>query len=97
MSTVAMITLITGVLLGMRFRFLVLVPATVFAAAVILVIGLAHSDDAGSMMVAMLIAAICLQAGYLGGLFARFAAVVMRAARIRKAVPQARRAMSGAH
>jgi hypothetical protein len=97
MLAIAMMTFMTGILLGMRFRFLILIPATVFAFAAILAVGIAHADDASSMMVAMVIAAICLQAGYLGGLFSRFAAVVMRAARIRKAVPQARRAMSGAH
>ena len=97
MLAIAMITFMTGILLGMRFRFLILIPATVFAFVAILAVGIAHADDASSMMVAMVIAAICLQAGYIGGLFGRFAAVVMRAARIRKAVPQARRAVSGAH
>jgi hypothetical protein len=97
MSILAMITLMTGVLLGMRFKFLVLIPATVFAIAAILAVGVAHADDTGSMVVAMLIAAICLQAGYLGGLFSRYATVVMRAARIRKTLPQSRRAISGAH
>jgi hypothetical protein len=97
MLMLATITSMTGVLLGMRFTFFVLIPATVFAIVAILAIGVAHADDGGSMVVAMLIAVICLQAGYLGGLFARFAAVLTRAARIRKALPHARRAISGAH
>ena len=97
MLMLAMITLMTGVLLGTRFKFLILIPATVFAAVAILTVGVAHADDAGSIAVAMLVAVICLQAGYLGGLFARYAAVMMRAARIRKAHSPARRAVSAAH
>jgi hypothetical protein len=95
MSMVVSIALITGAVLGMRFRFLILVPATVFAAIAILTIGLTHADDASSIAVAMLIAAICLQAGYLCGLFTRYARVMMRLARRRRAFPQARRAASG--
>jgi hypothetical protein len=97
MSVLATITFMTGIVLGMRFKFLVLIPATVFAVVAIVAVGVAHADDTSSMVVAMLIATICLQAGYLGGLFGRYAAVVMRAARIRKAHPQARSAISGAH
>jgi len=47
------------------------------------------------MIIAMLIAAICLQAGYVTALCARYAAVMMRAARIRRAHPHAGRAVSG--
>ena len=97
MLMLATITLATGVLLGMRFKFLILVPASVFIVVAILTIGIAHADDAGSIAVAILIAVICLQAGYLGGLFAHYGVVVMRAARIRKTLPQAKSAVSGAH
>src|SRR5439155_7559808 len=60
MSLVALITFMTGLVLGTRFRYLILVPATVFAVAAIVGVGLLHADDAGSMVIAMLIAAICL-------------------------------------
>jgi hypothetical protein len=95
MLMVALITLMTGLVLGMRYRFLILIPASVFAVVAILAVGLTHADDAGSMIIAMLIAAICLQAGYVTGLCARYAAVMMRAARIRRAHPHAGRAVSG--
>jgi hypothetical protein len=95
MSMVALIALMTGLVLGTRYRFLILVPATVIAVIAILAIGLAHAGDTGSMVVAMLIAAVCLQAGYVTGLCARYAAVMMRAARIRRASPHAGHAVSG--
>ena len=95
MSIVALITLMTGLVLGMRYRFLILVPVTVFAVVAILAVGLTHADDIGSIIIAMLIAAICLQAGYVAGLCARYAAVMMRAARMRRALPHAGRAVSG--
>jgi len=95
MLLVVLIALMTGLVLGTRYRFLILIPATVFAATAILAVGLTHRDDIGSMVVAMLIAAICLQAGYVTGLCARYAAVMMRAARIRRALPHTERAVSG--
>ncbi len=95
MLMVALMTLMTGLVLGMRYRFLILVPATGFAVTVILAAGLAHPGDVGSLVIAMLIAAICLQAGYVTGLCARYAAVMMRAARMRRALPHAGRAVSG--
>jgi hypothetical protein len=95
MSVVALIALMIGLVLGMRYRFLILVPATVLAVIAILAVGITHADDAGSMIIGMLIAAICLQAGYVTGLCARYAAVMMRAARMRRAHPHAGRAVSG--
>jgi hypothetical protein len=95
MLMVALIALMTGLVLGMRYRFLILIPATVLAVIAILAVGLTHADDIGSMVFAMLIAAICLQAGYVTGLCARYAAVMMRAARMRRALPHAGRAVSG--
>jgi hypothetical protein len=96
MLILATITAVTGILLGTRFKFLVIIPATVFILVAILAVGIAHADGAASIVAAMLIAAICLQAGYLGGLFARQVAATMLAAHIRKAPPQTRRAISGA-
>jgi hypothetical protein len=95
MMMLAVITFLAGALLGMRFKCLVLVPALAFVVAAILFGGVAHSEDGGSTALAIVIASIGLQVGYLGGLFTIHAAVLMRAARIRKAVPHARRAVSG--
>jgi hypothetical protein len=95
MLMVALITLMTGVVLGTRFRFLILLPATVLAVAAILAIGLPQGDAARSMIVAMLVAAICLQVGYVAGLSARYTPVMMRAARMGRALPRAGRPVSG--
>jgi hypothetical protein len=95
MLMVALTTLMAGVVLGTRFRFLILLPATAIAVAAILAIGLPRGDDAKSMIVAMLVAAICLQIGYVAGLSARYTPVMMRAARMRRPLPHGGRAVSG--
>jgi hypothetical protein len=95
MMMLAVITLLTGVLLGMRFKCLVLVPAVALATVAVVAGGVAHDEAAGAIALATLIAAVGLQVGYLGGLFVNHAAIVIRAARVRRAVPHARRAASG--
>jgi hypothetical protein len=97
MSTAALVALMTGVVLGMRFKFFILVPATLVAVVVILAVALAHGDDGGSIMMAILITAISLQAGYVVGLFARHAVVMMRAARMRRPLPAKRAVSRHAH
>ena len=95
MMMLAVITFLAGALLGMRFKCLVLVPALAFVVVAVLSGGIAHSEDGSSIALAIVIASVGLQAGYLGGLFTIHAAVTMRAVRIRKAVPHTRRAVSG--
>jgi hypothetical protein len=94
MSTLAIVTLLTGALLGMRFKVLVLVPTVALAIVAVLAGGIAHHEEAGSIGLAMLIATIGLQVGYLGGLAANQAIMVVRAARVRKAMPHTRRTVS---
>jgi hypothetical protein len=95
MLTLAITALLTGILLGLRFKVLVLVPIMALAIGAVLAGGIAHHEEAGSVALAMLIAAASLQVGYLGGLSASHAMTVIRAARIRRAVPHTRRAASG--
>jgi hypothetical protein len=95
MLTIAIITLLTGVPLGMRFKVLVLVPTVALAMVAVFAGGVAPHEEAGSIALAILIATVGLQVGYLGGLCANQALMVIRAARVRRAVPHARRAMSG--
>jgi hypothetical protein len=66
MSTLAIIALLTGALLGMRFKVLVLVPTMALAIVAVVAGGIAHHDEASSIGHAMLMAAIGLQVGYLG-------------------------------
>jgi hypothetical protein len=95
MLTLAIISLLTGILLGMRFKVLVLVPTVALAIGAVLAGGVAHHEQAGSIALAMLIAAVGLQVGYLGGLSGNHAVIVLRAARGRRGVPHTRRAVSG--
>jgi hypothetical protein len=67
--TLAMITFLAGGLLGMRFKCLVLAPGLALVIAAIFAGGIVHHEDAGSIALAITIASIGLQAGYLGGLF----------------------------
>lgn len=90
----AMIALLTGVVLGMRFKFLVLIPAVMLATAWAVTIGIAHSDGVPSIALSTVAVCACLQLGYAGGLLMYQGAAVIRAARIRKALPGARRAVS---
>jgi hypothetical protein len=95
MSMLAIITLLTGAPLGMRFKVLVLVPAVTLAIVAVFAGGIAHHEEAGSIGLAMLVAIIGLQLGYLGGLGASQAVIAVRAARVRRAVPHTRRTVSG--
>jgi hypothetical protein len=95
MLTLAIITMLIGMLLGMRFKVLVLLPTMMLAIVAVLGGGIAHHEQAGSIALAILIAIVGVQVGYVGGLSANHALTVMRAARIRKAVPHTRRAVSG--
>lgn len=89
-----LIALMTGMILGMRFKFLVLVPGMIVAAFVLAALGVAHGDSVGTVAIAIIKVSISLQVGYLLGLAGKRGAVIMRAARMRKAAPRTRSAVS---
>ena len=95
MLTLATITLLARILLGMRFKVLVLALTVALTMVAVFAGGVAHHEEAGSIALAIVIAAVGLEVGYLGGLCVSQAMMVMRAARVRRAVPDARRAVSG--
>ena len=72
MMMLAMTGLLTGAMLGFRFKVSVLIPAIPVGAAVIFVVGVANSDSAWLTMLAMALAVTSLQIGYLGGTAIRF-------------------------
>ena len=76
-------TMLIGAVLGMRFKVLVLVPATALVVLLIAAAGIAHGDGAGVILLAMVLAAVGLQMGYLGGTGTRFAMAAARAPRLR--------------
>jgi hypothetical protein len=79
MSTLAIITSLTGILLGVRFKVLILVPSVALAVVAVFAGGIAHHEETGSIAVALLLAAVGLQVGYLGGLSASRAVMVIGA------------------
>ena len=68
----AMMTLLIGALLGLRFRVFILVPAIVVGSAAILSVGMARSDGIWPTLLAMLLAITALQVGYLSGAVIQF-------------------------
>jgi hypothetical protein len=63
---------IFGILLGLRFKVLVLVPASVLATIVIIVIGRGH--ELSVIVLTVIGTLVALQIGYLGGSVLRFLA-----------------------
>jgi len=67
MISLLAIGMIAGIILGLRFRVLVLVPATLFAAGVVAVVGLAGGQLGAVIALTMAGTAALLQVGYLVG------------------------------
>ena len=72
MTLLAIMGLLTGAVLGFRFKVSILVPAIAVGAAVTFVVGMANSDSPWLTMLAMALAVTSLQIGYLGGTAIRF-------------------------
>ncbi len=67
MITLSILIMLVGSVLAMRLKVLSLVPATALALIAIGGIGAARGDRLGSIILAVTMAATCLQMGYLGG------------------------------
>jgi len=97
MMTLLILSVLAGILLGMRLNVLVLIPAIGFALIAVAGMGATRGDPLGSIVVAMILAAILLQAGYLGGSATGFFIPTTRASRRqipRRATPQSNRKIS---
>jgi len=84
MLILSLISLLAGAALGMRFKVLILVPAICLALLAILAVGISSSVSFSFIALAMVLAAACLQLGYLGGVGARYAMAAARAGRIQR-------------
>ena len=84
MLILSLISLLAGALLGMRFKVLILVPAICLALLAILAVGISSSVSFSFIALAMVLAAACLQLGYLIGIAARYAMAGARAGRIHR-------------
>jgi hypothetical protein len=78
MLVLTMISFLIGVVLGLRFKVFILVPAIGLALAMVAVNG--AGDGTWQLVVAMVLVATFLQLGYVGGSILRFCACATRAA-----------------
>ncbi len=62
-----LLMLLTGCALGLRFKVLVLLPAIALVWMAYLTVGLSRGDGVSTILFAGVLAAICLQVGYLVG------------------------------
>jgi hypothetical protein len=72
MALLSIVCFLIGALLGLRFRVLVLVPATAICIFLVLLVKLSSGAGAGWSVIDAVIAAALLQVGYLGGVATSF-------------------------
>ena len=70
----AIVGVLVGIALGLRFKVLILVPAVALATAFAMIVGIARTDHIGSIVLVMVIAGTAVQFGYLAGIAIRAAA-----------------------
>jgi hypothetical protein len=73
-----------GLLLGTRFKVLVVVPATTLSALALVAEGIATGRSLGSLLVMAFFASACLQVGYLCGAVVKHAVIEPRANSLRR-------------
>jgi hypothetical protein len=69
MITISMISFLAGVALGQRFKVMVLMPGIAIVLVLAVGSGVTHAQTAWSIILTAVLAAVCLQIGYLTGLF----------------------------
>jgi hypothetical protein len=80
MVMIALCSSLIGAVLGTRFRIHVLLPATLVGFMIISAGMALKGSPISSMIAAMIVSAVALQIGYVGGLFTRFCLVAARLA-----------------
>ena len=68
MTTLAIISFLTGAALGQRFKVLVLMPAMLVVSGIWIAAGIAHAQSAWAIAFMVAMAATCLQIGYIVGI-----------------------------
>jgi hypothetical protein len=81
MMTFATISLLVGMVLGQRFKVLVLMPTIAIALILVIGVGVARADTVWWIVLMAVAAATSLQIGYLVGIGIRHALVAARASR----------------
>jgi hypothetical protein len=67
----AIISMLAGIALGLRYKVFVLVPAVTFAVIFAAIGGIAHGDRLWSILLAMAILGTAVQFGYVAGIMIR--------------------------
>ena len=73
-----------GLILGTKFKVLVLLPATALSALALIAGGLASGGGIGSLLLMVFLASACLQLGYLSGAIIRHTVIEPRANSLRR-------------
>jgi hypothetical protein len=82
MMTLMQICLLLGAVLGQRFKVLVLVPGMAVVLPLVAAAGIVRGDPYGQVAIALMVAAVSLQLGYLAGIVLRHLLVLLRASQI---------------
>jgi hypothetical protein len=85
MTQSIVISLLIGIVLGQRFKMLVLVPSVALTLVLTIGIGLGNAETLGAIFAMVFATIASLQVGYLAGLGIRQLAVAARANRLRGA------------
>jgi len=93
MMILALISLLAGAALGMRFKVLVLVLGIALTLLLVACIGLGRGDSLGTFLLMAAVAVASLQIGYFGGGIIRYVMATARMGGLRAAQPARR----GAH
>jgi hypothetical protein len=66
-SELAIISILAGITLGMRYKVVILVPLVTLAIIFAMIVGIARGDHFGSIVLAMVMLGGAVQVGYLAG------------------------------
>jgi hypothetical protein len=88
MSMLVLLVFLSGAVLGMRFKVLILAPAVGLTIVAVVTSGAARGEGLLTILLEGLLAVLCLQIGYLSGVFARYAMTLARAESRRKSSVQ---------
>src|SRR5215470_14780585 len=74
----AIIGVVVGIVLGLRYKILILVPAVLFAMILAIAVGVGRADSFWSIVLATVALVIAVQLGYLAGIAIYAAIAAMR-------------------
>lgn len=79
MAILILLVFLSGAVLGMRFKILILAPAAAGVIVAAVATGMVRGENLSAVLLAGLLAIICLQIGYLGGILTRYTITLARA------------------